>query len=134
MNRFDDFLAKRKFCGEYLKQHIGRIDGIKTQKVTEKTEPSYSYFSLTIDPEQDQCTRDQFMAALQAENIECAVHYPIPLTKQPIIMEMFKPEPCMVSEMISERIMSIPIHPALTNEELKNIVEAVEKVATHYHK
>jgi dTDP-4-amino-4,6-dideoxygalactose transaminase len=74
------------------------------------------------------------MNALQAENIECAVHYPIPLTKQPIIMEMYKPEPCKVSEMISEKIMSIPIHPALTSDDLKNIVEGVEKVATHYHK
>jgi dTDP-4-amino-4,6-dideoxygalactose transaminase len=33
---------------------------------------------------------------------------------------------------ISIRIMSIPIHPALTDENLKDIAHAVEKVANHY--
>ena len=74
------------------------------------------------------------MKALQAENIDCAVHYPTPLTKQPIIMEMFNPEPCPVSEKTSKKIMSLPIHPALTDKNLGQIVEGVEKVASYYLK
>ena len=134
MNRFDDFLKRRKQCGEYLIEKINKIDGLTSQKVTPKVEPSYSYFSITLDLDKYKCTRDQFMKALQAENIDCAVHYPIPLTKQPIIMEMFNPEPCPVSEETSKQIMSLPIHPALTDENLGQIVEGVEKVAAHYLK
>ena len=80
------------------------------------------------------CTRDEFIDALRAENVSTAVHYPVPLTKQPIIMEMFNPEPCPVSEETATKIMSLPMHPALTDENLGQIVEGVEKVAAYYLK
>jgi len=134
MKRFDDFLKRRKECATYLREKIGAITGITPQKITPKVKSSYSYFSITLDLDKYKCTRDEFMKALQAENIDCAVHYPVPLTKQPIIMEMFNPEPCPVSEETSKKIMSLPIHPALTDENLGQIVEAVEKVAAHYLK
>jgi dTDP-4-amino-4,6-dideoxygalactose transaminase len=134
MNRFDDFLKRRKQCGEYLRDKVGAITGIRPQKTSPKVEPSYSYFSVTLDQDKYRCTRDEFMKALQAENIDCAVHYPIPLTKQPIIMEMFNPESCPVSEETSKKIMSLPMHPALTDENLRQIVEGVEKVAAYYMK
>jgi len=134
MRKFNSFLKRRRECGEYLKDKISAIDGLIPQKITDKVESSYSYFSLTIDPEKYRGTRDTFMKALQAENIDCAVHYPTPLTKQPIIQEMFKTKRCKVSEMLSENIMSLPIHPDITDENLKSIVAGVEKVATYYKK
>ena len=134
MRKFNSFLKRRRECGEYLKDKISAIDGLIPQKITDKVESSYSYFSLTINPEKYRGTRDTFMKALQAENIDCAVHYPTPLTKQPIIQEMFKPKRCKVSEMLSENIMSLPIHPDITDENLKSIVAGVEKVATYYKK
>lgn len=74
---------------------------------------SYSYFSLIMDPEEFKCTRDEFLEAFKAENIDCAVHYPIPLTKQPAIANLMKPEECPLSEKISKRIFSLPMHPEL---------------------
>ena len=134
MKRFDDFLVKRKNSGEYLTNKIQKIEGLTPQKITEKAEPSYSYFSIKMNPEKFKCTRDEFMKALQAENIDCAIHYPTPLTKQPIIEEKFNPAPCPVSEELSTIIMSLPMHPGLTKENLEQILESVEKVAYYYTK
>jgi dTDP-4-amino-4,6-dideoxygalactose transaminase len=39
-----------------------------------------------------------------------------------------------VSEETSKRIMSLPLHPALTDENLADIVEGVAKVASYYLK
>jgi dTDP-4-amino-4,6-dideoxygalactose transaminase len=107
---------------------------VKPQKVTPGANPSYSYFSVTINLGSIKCSRDDFVRALQAENIECGIHYPTPLTKQPAIEAMMKPEPCSVSEEVSRNILSLPMHPHLTEDELKLIVEGVEKVTSHYHK
>ena len=134
MRQFDGFLKRRKECGKYLKKRIGRIEGLTPQKATPKADHSYSYFSLTMDPEKFRCTRDQFLAALSAENIECAVHYPAPLTQQPVVKEMLDPRPCPASEELSTRIFSLPMHPALSDDDLGLIVSAVEKVASHYLK
>jgi perosamine synthetase len=132
MRQFKGFLQRRKKIGKKLRTGINDIEGLTTQKTTPKTEPSYSYFSLTMDPELYCCSRDEFMDALKAENIDCAVHYPIPLTVQPVVKEMWNPEPCPVSEETSKKIMSLPIHPALSDEDAGSILLALEKVSAYY--
>lgn len=43
-----------------------------------------------------------------------------------------KPDECPNSEDISERIFSLPMHPELSEEDLKYILAGVEKVAKYY--
>jgi dTDP-4-amino-4,6-dideoxygalactose transaminase len=132
--QLDEFLAKRKYSADVLLKGLKKIDGINPQKITPKTKPSYSYFSAILDLEELHCTRDDFLKALSAENIDCGVHYPAALTEQPIVKEMLKPKPCPVSEDLAKRIVSLPMHPYLSDEELNVIIAGVEKVVEHYHK
>lgn len=134
MSRFDEFLRRRKQCAAYLKSRLGKVEGLCLQQTSPRVDHSYSYYSLTMDPEQYTCSRDQFIKALAGENIECAVHYPTPLTRQPIILEKMDPAPCPVSEYVSRHIFSLPMHPALTDLDLENIVAGVEKVSAYYHR
>jgi len=130
----DENLSRRRHCGKILREGIGKIDGLHPQRIGSGVNHSYSYFSLVMDLERFRCTRDQFMEALKAENIDCAVHYPIPLTRQPAITNLMKPEECPVSDDVSKRIFSLPMHTALTDDDLRTIIAGVEKVATHFHK
>jgi perosamine synthetase len=132
LNNLDRYLERRKHCGKILREGISKINGLQPQKTGKGVNHSYSYFSLAMDPDIFKCTRDEFLEALQAENIDCAVHYPIPLTKQPAILNLMKPDECPISEDISERIFSLPMHPELSNEDLENILAGVEKVEKYY--
>jgi perosamine synthetase len=134
LQELDHFLECRRRCGRIIREGIGEIDGLHPQKIGKGVNHSYSYFTLVMDLERFSCTRDEFIDALKAENIDCAVHYPIPLTKQPAIKKLMKPEPCPISEEISERIFSLPIHPYLSDKNLNEIREGVEKVATYFHR
>ncbi len=69
-----------------------------------------------------------------AENIDCGIHYPAALTEQPVVKEILKPKQCPVSEDLSKRIMSLPMHPYLSDNDLHKVVEGVSKVAASYHK
>ena len=129
----DHYLERRRHCGSILRTGIGEIDGLHPQKICKSVNHSYSYFSLVMDPERFKCSRDEFVDSLKAENIDCAVHYPIPLTKQPAITNLLKPGACPVSEEISERIFSLPMHPYLTDKNLNEIRKGVEKVANYYY-
>ena len=129
----DSYLAERRKNGKYLRERIERIDGLHPQKIEKGVNHSYSYFSLAMDLEQFRCSRDQFLEALSAENVDCAVHYPIPLTKQPAITNLMRPEECPISEDISNKIFSLPMHPELIGSDLEKIVEGVDKVANHFH-
>jgi perosamine synthetase len=134
LSQLDDFLAKRRHNADVLLKGLKKIDGVTPQKMTPKTKPSYSYFSVVLDPNKLRCSRDEFMKALTAENIDCGVHYPASLTEQPIVKQTLKPKPCPVSEDLSRRIMSLPMHPYLSEGELGKVVEGVDKVASHYAK
>jgi UDP-2-acetamido-2-deoxy-ribo-hexuluronate aminotransferase len=87
-----------------------------------------------MDLDKFRCNRNQFVEALKAENIESIIYYPIPLTKQPALKKFVKNAYCPISEKLSNEVFSIPVHPSLTDEDLKLIVKAINKVATHYSK
>jgi len=134
LSELDNYLARRRYCSKILREGIKKIEELHSQKIEEGVNHSYSYFSLVMDPEEFKCTRDEFLEALKAENIDCAVHYPIPLTKQPAIANLMKPEECPVSEKVSRSIFSLPMHPELSDEDLEKILAGVEKVANYFHK
>ena len=134
LSKLGTFINKRKRSGKFLKEKISAIDGLHPQKFEKDVNPSYSYFTLTMDTTKYNCTRDEFIEALRAENISCAVHYPVPLTRQPAITDLMSPEPCPISEDISKRIFSLPMFPDLTDESLNDIVTGTEKVASYYLK
>ena len=134
LSRLDEFLEKRRENGKILFNRVSKIDGLTPQKIQDGVKHSYSYFPLTLDKDSYKCTRDEFIQALRAENISSAVHYPIPLTQQPIIKELYDPEPNPISDDVSSRIFSVPMFPDLTSENLDNIVEGLTKVSEYYIK
>jgi dTDP-4-amino-4,6-dideoxygalactose transaminase len=134
LEKLDDFIDKRMQHGKVLYDRISKIDGLSPQVTEEGVTHSYSYFTLTLDPDVFKCSRDDFIKAVRAENISTAVHYPIPLTKQPAILDLGTPEPCPVSEDVADRIFSLPMYPGLTGEDLNAIVHGVEKVTNYYIK
>ncbi len=132
--QLDHFLDRRRSNASKLLGGLKGSEVVHPQKITSGTNPSYSYFSVKLDLERLKCTRDEFAKALQAENIDCGVHYPMPLNKQPIIEKLLKPKSCPSSEDLSRRILSLPMHPYLTESELESITKGVRKVSDHYLK
>ena len=134
LENLDGYLRERRYIGEKLRRGIEEIDCVSPQKITPKTNPSFSYFSATLDLEKLKCTRDEFLKALQVENVDCGVHYPTPLTRQLAILDLMKPDRCPVSEDVANRIFSLPMHPHLSDDDLDAILNAVKKVTTYYHR
>ena len=65
--------------------------------------------------------RSEVQEKLKAQGIPTAVHYPIPLNKQPAVADVNAVLP--VGDAVAERVMSLPMHPYLT-------VDAQEKIVT----
>jgi dTDP-4-amino-4,6-dideoxygalactose transaminase len=131
---YDEFLAKRKRNAKALTEGLNRIRGLKPQKPGKGVDHSYSYYTVIMDLEQYKCTRDEFVNALKAENIGCMIYYPIPLSKQPALKRYGSRVKCPVTDDLSKKVFSIPVHPNLSDEDLKKIIKALEKVSSHFHK
>ncbi|MCD6263323.1 DegT/DnrJ/EryC1/StrS family aminotransferase [Candidatus Bathyarchaeota archaeon] len=134
LSRLDEFLEKRRKNAEILTRGLREIPGLRPQRIGRGVEPSYSYYSVLMDLEEFKCSRDEFVEALRAENIGCGVHYPVPLNRQPGLKPFCGDVSCPVSEDVSRRIFSLPVHPGLSEEDLRKILEAVDKVSRHYQR
>ncbi|QIB52620.1 DegT/DnrJ/EryC1/StrS aminotransferase family protein [Pseudomonas sp. OIL-1] len=67
--------------------------------------------------------RDAVQKKLQIAGIPTAVHYPIPLNKQPAVANAAAQLP--VGDEVAEQVMSLPMHPYLTQEQQQQIVRAL---------
>lgn len=79
------------------------------------------YAQYTIQVE----NRQSIQARLQAQGIPTAVHYPIPLNKQPAVADSSAYLP--VGDAIAEKVMSLPFHPYMTEAGIEQVVTAMLK-------
>jgi dTDP-4-amino-4,6-dideoxygalactose transaminase len=77
----------------------------------------------------DKNKRDLVVDHLKSKGIGCAVFYPKPLHLQDHFMKMgYKKGDFPVAEDISKRVISLPIHPSLTQEDLLMIANTLKEV------
>lgn len=67
--------------------------------------------------------RDEIQRQLKDAGIPTAVHYPIPLNKQPAVADLNAKLP--VGDAISEKVISLPMHPYLTEDNINKVVNAL---------
>ena len=109
---------------ELRQQAAGRYDalmheaGIETAPFIESFNTSvYAQYSLQVD------NREQVQAKLKEAGIPTAVHYPIPLNKQPAVADANVRLP--IGDQVAERIISIPMHPYLNDADQRRIVQSL---------
>ena len=73
-------------------------------------------------------TRDEPMQYLADKGIGLAVHYPIPLHKQPYYAEENKDVVLQVAEDAAKRVLTLPVRPAVTEEECRYIVDVINNI------
>jgi len=70
--------------------------------------------------------RDDLIRFMLKQNIQTAVHYPVPVHLQPAYMNRIrKPHPLHITEKISETIISLPMFPELGDEEIEKIAATI---------
>lgn len=72
--------------------------------------------------------RDELAKFLSEKNISTAIHYPTPIHLQPAYQDLgYQSGDFPVSEAISKEIISLPMFPELTEEEIKYVVQSIKK-------
>jgi dTDP-4-amino-4,6-dideoxygalactose transaminase len=70
--------------------------------------------------------RDALLAHLQANGIAAGIHYPIPLHRQPAYEDLGYGDVSLpATERAAEEVLSLPMYPELTDEQLEHIVGCV---------
>lgn len=86
---------------------------------------SWAQYTLILDSEEE---RSKIQSAMKAEGIPTMVYYPKPLHEQTAFAGcVVNAQNLKVSSALSRRVMSIPMHPYLTDGDIDKISEALRK-------
>ena len=70
--------------------------------------------------------REEFCRSLQKRGIPTAIHYPIPLTKQPLLQNMDCAKVSLPhTEKAAAEVVSLPMHPYLTRAEIESVCQVI---------
>lgn len=73
----------------------------------------------------DSAEREPLQARLKERGVPSAIYYPLPLHKQPAYRDHHDGVSLPVSEDLATRILALPIHPELTDDEVARVIAAV---------
>lgn len=123
IKKLDHFINMRIRNAEYLSAHINR-DGITTPRTAPGCKHVYNQYVLRVE-DNFPMSRDHLSEYLQAKGIGTGIHYPMPIYEQPLYRRLGIRASCPVAEDVSRRVISIPVHPALRDEDLRRIADTV---------
>lgn len=124
LRRADAFLARRREIAERYDEAFGKLEGLELPPRGEDHAWHLYILRLTAQAGID---RDALIARLCERGIGTSVHY-IPLHIMPYYRELYglKPEDYPRALAAYERSLSLPIYPAMTEEQLDRVIRAVE--------
>lgn len=120
LERFEWELERRFEVGQHYLELLGESDSIIRPVVREDRNCVWAQFTLQIQ------NRAAVLDKLKAEGVPTAIHYPVPLHRQPAYQDI-----CRISGTLdhstqaSARVLSLPMHPYLDSATQRRIVRTI---------
>lgn len=125
LDKFDWEVEQRIALGDKYRAMLAGINGISLPVVRNDRTCVWAQFTIQTDD------RDGLIASLGRANVPTAVHYPIPLHKQPVYGPLCRIVGSLeASERMARRVVSLPMHPYLDAATMQTIVHAVRHSLT----
>ena len=114
LERFEWEVEQRTHIGQ---RYNKRLDEKGIQRIRQKKDRTSVFGQYTIQRDD----REILIERLKGAGIPTAVHYPVPLNQQPAYQSIAVGDTPVAKE-ISERVMSLPMHPYLTIKDQQKII------------
>ena len=134
LKKLDGFKEKRQQIVNRYNEAFKDLPGIIVQKEIKESDTCRHLYIIRLDLDKLSCTRREFFDAMSAENVQCQVHY-VPVYYFPYYRHLgYEKGLCPNAEEVYKGIMSIPLYPKLTEEEIEDTIHAVKKIHDWYLK
>ncbi len=108
---------------EIYRAELGPPGDLEFQTVAPGITPAWHLCVVRVD---DTLTRDRLRTFLQARKIETLIHYARPVHLQPAYHSETQPT-LPITEVLAPRILSLPLHPFLTDAQLATVIGAIRR-------
>ncbi|NDF15876.1 DegT/DnrJ/EryC1/StrS aminotransferase family protein, partial [bacterium] len=118
---FEDGVKTRERLGaRYTAAIKERTDLVGVPFIEAHNTSPYAQYTVQVPQ------REKVQELLKAKGIPTAVHYPVPLNLQPVFEYLGQPRGSFpVAEAASERVMSLPMHPYLSDSDITRVADGL---------
>lgn len=134
LKKLDRFIERRiEIVDKYNKEFSG-MDEIIVPYQKEGCFSAWHLYIIRLRLGQLKADRRQVFEALQSEKIGVNVHY-IPVYYHPHYKSLgYEKGICPNSEKLYNEIMTLPLHPSMTDKDAEDVIRALKKVISYYRK
>ncbi|MGA9139230.1 MAG: DegT/DnrJ/EryC1/StrS family aminotransferase, partial [Methanocella sp.] len=127
LNHIDHYDDMRIANALRLNEKLSGIKGIVTPAIPEGCRHVFHQYTVRVTPEFGM-SRDQLVKKLADAGIGSAVYYPVPIHLQTYYRSLGYDDRMPVSEMLAKEVLSLPVHPSVTPEEIDLIADTIRRL------
>jgi len=132
LGRLEALLKRRAEIAQRYRAELDPLPGLHLPAVAPHVRHVWHIFPVLLDLERLGADRRAVLAALRAENIGATVHY-VPVYWHPYYRALgYARGLCPRAERAFERLLTLPLFPAMTERDVDDVVAALRKVLRHY--
>lgn len=124
LKKLNKFNKKRAENARFLTEHLISVDGIQTPFIPSGFTHVFHQYTILIKDGKEK--REKLAEYLNQNGVGTMIYYPVPVHKQKFIKDMYPGLILEITEKISVQVLSIPIHPSITREDLEKIVRLIK--------
>ncbi|MBI2671586.1 DegT/DnrJ/EryC1/StrS family aminotransferase [Candidatus Woesearchaeota archaeon] len=122
LKKLDSFNKKRIENANYLIENL-KNTRIVLPKVKENYKHVFHQFAILVE------NREEVQKILLENNIRSDIHYPMPIFEQPLYKRLgYNIEGFNVSKEVCKKVLSIPVHPSLSKDDLDHIIKTLKSI------
>lgn len=133
IRRLDVFLERRRALAARYRERLADHPALELPTVAPTAEPAWHFMFVQLRLDRLTVDRGAVYRALRAEGIGVNVHY-IPVHHHPYYRDRFPAVSMPVAEAAYERLLTLPLHAAMTDGDLDDVVSAIDKVTEAYRR
>lgn len=134
LGKLDGWVVRRREIAARYTTAFASLPEIEMPTVLPDRESAWHLYVIRLSLDRLRAGRAEVFKALRAENIGVNVHY-IPVPWHPYYQALgYKKGEWPVAESAYERMISLPIFPAMTDGDVEDVIAAVTKVVSHFRK
>jgi len=135
LERLDQMQARRRAIVSMYDKAFSTLDAVQTPVTRPDVDSAWHIYLLRLRLERLSIGRDAFLDELRRRNIGASVHF-IPVHRMSYYRERYglRREDFPVAEREFERMLSLPLSPAHSDEDVADVIEAVTDVATKHRR
>ena len=133
LGKLERFWERRDQLARRYRERLTASSFVKLPALPTARRHGWHLFLVLLRLDRLSADRDTILQALRAENIGATLHYAL-VYRHPFYRERFKYGPglCPVAESVEQRLVTLPLFPAMTEQDQEDVLRALDKVFAHY--